>query len=100
MRAEGLTGRAVIDRFLMIDRFYWHSRESTNKSIWKLKTCRRESSYYKDYVCVSSFTDIRDISKWILFIIPYDGLHDQSTLLGWVIMIACGGYQLRIFIPV
>lgn len=63
MRAEGLTGRGVIDRFLMIDRFYWHSRESTNKSFWKFKTCRRESSYYKDYVCVSSFTDIRDLSN-------------------------------------
>lgn len=41
MRAEGLTGRGVIDsflmieRFLMIDRFYWHSRESTNKSFFE-----------------------------------------------------------------
>lgn len=35
MKAEGLTGRGVIDRFLMIDRFYWHSRESTNKSFFE-----------------------------------------------------------------
>lgn len=60
MRAEGLTGRGVIDRFLMIDRFYWHSRESTNKSFLKMS---EGVLFYKDYVCVSSFTDIRDLSN-------------------------------------
>lgn len=76
MRVEGLIGRGVIDRFLMIDRFYWYFRESINKSIWKLKICWREFFYYKDYVCVLLFIDIRDISKWIFFIILYDGLYD------------------------
>lgn len=71
MRAEGLTGRGVIDRFLMIDRFYWHSRESTNKSFWKFKTCRRESSYYKDYVCVSSFTDISNEYSLLYHMMAY-----------------------------
>lgn len=35
MRVEGLIGRGVIDRFLMIDRFYWYFRESINKSFFE-----------------------------------------------------------------